>query len=91
MVDGWLHWPWPIIFHIQDYTTLALFEIRSNYIGAGGQNADTCLQVLIVPTGRFSENASSTIRLTAALDGRMLTEIRKLVSHMAGNECVSNR
>jgi len=70
--------------------TLALFEIRSNYIGAGGWAAGTCLQVLIVPTGRFSENASSTIRLTAALDGRMPTEIHKLVSHMAGNECVSN-
>ena len=53
---------------------LASFEIRSIYFGVGGQAACTCLQVLIVPTGRFSENASFTIRLTAALDGRMLNQ-----------------
>jgi len=51
-VDGWLHWPlkgltwqWQIIFHIQDYMTLALFETTSIYIGAGGWAAGTCLQV----------------------------------------------
>jgi len=36
----------------------------SIYIGAGGWAADTCLQVL----------ASSTIRIAAVLDGRMLNQ-----------------
>jgi len=50
------------------------FETRSIYIGSGGQAADTRLQIPIVPAGRFSANASSAIKITAALDGRMLNE-----------------
>jgi len=53
------------------YTT---FETRFIYIGAGEQAADTCLQVPIVPAGRFSTNASATIKITAALDGSMLNQ-----------------
>ena len=65
----------PIIYiHIQGYMTLALFETRSNYTGAGRWAAGTCLQVFIVPAGRFSAKASSTIGVTAALDGRMLNQ-----------------
>ena len=48
------------------------FETRSIYLGAGGQDNDTRLQVPIVPAGRFSTNASATIKITAALDGAML-------------------
>ena len=51
------------------------FETRSIYIGTGGRNADTRLQVPIVPAGRFSANASATIKITAALDGTMLNQI----------------
>jgi len=53
------------------YTT---FETRFIYIGTGGQAADTCLQVPIVPAGRFSTNASVTVKITAALDGSMLNQ-----------------
>ena len=56
---------------IGSYTT---FETRSIYIGAGGQDTDTRLQVPIVPAGRFSTNASATIKITAALDGSMLNQ-----------------
>jgi len=56
---------------IGSYTTL---ETRSIYIGSGGQNADTRLQVPIVPAGRFSANASITVKVTAALDGSMLNQ-----------------
>jgi len=48
------------------------FENRSIYLGPGGQDTDTRLQVPIVPAGRFSANASATIKITAALDGAML-------------------
>ena len=48
------------------------FETRSIYLGPGGQDTDTRLQVPIVPAGRFSANASATIKITAALDGAML-------------------
>jgi len=48
------------------------FETRSIYLGPGGQDTDTRLQVPIVPAGRFSANASATIKITAALDGVML-------------------
>ena len=51
------------------------FETRSIYIGTGGRNADTRLQVPIVPAGRFSANASATIKITAALDGTILNQI----------------
>ena len=57
---------------IGSYTT---FETRSIYIGNGGQDADTRLQVPIVPAGRFSANASATIKITAVLDGRMLNQL----------------
>ena len=50
------------------------FETRSIYIGSGGQAADTRLQVPIVPAGRFSANASITVKITAALDGSMLNQ-----------------
>ena len=50
------------------------FETRSIYIGTGGQDTDTRLQVPIVPAGRFSTNASATIKITAALDGSMLNQ-----------------
>jgi len=53
------------------YTT---FETRFIYIGTGGQAADTRLQVPIVPAGRFSTNASVTVKITAALDGSMLNQ-----------------
>ena len=56
---------------IGSYTT---FETRSIYIGNGGQAADTRLQVPIVPAGRFSANASVTVKITAALDGGMLNQ-----------------
>jgi len=56
---------------IGNYTT---FETRSIYIGNGGQAADTRLQVPIVPAGRFSANASITIKITAALNGSMLNQ-----------------
>ena len=56
---------------IGSYTT---FETRSIYIGTGGQAADTRLQVPIVPAGRFSANASITVKITAALDGSMLNQ-----------------
>ena len=56
---------------IGSYTT---FETRSIYLGSGGQNADTRLQVPIVPAGRFSANASITVKITAALDGSMLNQ-----------------
>ena len=56
---------------IGSYTT---FETRSIYIGAGGQDTDTRLQVPIVPAGRFSTNASVTVKITAALDGSMLNQ-----------------
>ena len=56
---------------IGSYTT---FETRSIYIGAGGQDTDTRLQVPIVPAGRFSTNASATVKITAALDGSMLNQ-----------------
>jgi len=57
---------------IGSYTT---FETRSIYIGNGGQRADTRLQVPIVPAGRFSANASVTVKITAALDGSMLNQL----------------
>ena len=50
------------------------FETRSIYLGPGGQDTDTRLQVPIVPAGRFSANASATIKITAALDGSMLNQ-----------------
>ena len=50
------------------------FEDNSIYLGAGGQAADTLLQLPLVPAGRFSANASVTIKITAALDGRMLSQ-----------------
>ena len=56
---------------IGSYTT---FETRSIYIGTGGQAADTRLQVPIVPAGRFSTNASITVKITVALDGSMLNQ-----------------
>ena len=56
---------------IGSYTT---FETRSIYIGSGGQDADTRLQVPIVPAGRFSANTSATIKITAALNGPMLNQ-----------------
>jgi len=57
---------------IGSYTT---FGTRSIYIGSGGQRADTRLQVPIVPAGRFSANASVTVKITAALDGSMLNQL----------------
>ena len=56
---------------IGSYTT---FETRSIYLGTGGRSADTRLQVPIVPAGRFSTNASVTVKITAALDGSMLNQ-----------------
>ena len=50
------------------------FETRSIYIGAGGRRADTRLQVPIVPAGRFSADASITVKITVALDGSMLNQ-----------------
>jgi len=50
------------------------FGTRSIYIGSGGWAADTRLQIPIVPAGRFSANASITVKITAALDGSMLNQ-----------------
>jgi len=50
------------------------FETRSIYIGPGGQDTDTRLQVQIVPAGGFSANASITVKITVALDGSMLNQ-----------------
>ena len=47
------------------------FNTTSIYLGPGGQDTDTRLQVPIVPAGRFSANASAMIRITVALDGSM--------------------
>ena len=61
--------------HAPEHATVTGGNTTFDYIGTGGRNADTRLQAPIVPAGRFSANASATIKITAALDGTMLNQL----------------